>query len=182
MQQLVRDLLSYSRVDTDDQPREPTDCSAVLDEVVGNLEVPIRETAASVTWDDLPTLPANRTQLSQLFQNLIANAINYRGDEPPRIHIAAEANGDDWHFRVQDNGIGIDPEHREQVFMMFQRLHGSDRPGTGIGLAICNRIVERHGGRIWFDSEPGKGSTFHVVIPKEVDRNEDATTQPQKET
>jgi light-regulated signal transduction histidine kinase (bacteriophytochrome) len=166
MQRLINDLLSYSRVDTDDQPLEPTDCAAVLNEVLTNFEETLEETSAGITYDRLPTVPAYRTQLVQLFQNLIANAINYRSDEPPRIHVAAEARENHWRFSVRDNGIGIAPEHCEQVFGMFRRLHGSERSGTGIGLATCKKIVECHGGRIWVESEPGRGSTFYFTISR----------------
>jgi signal transduction histidine kinase len=170
MQQLISDLLTYSRVDTHDKPRERTDCSLILRAVLSNLGVMIQETGAAVTHENLPTLPAYRTQFVQLFQNLIGNAINYRGSEPPRIHVSAEAGEGEWTFRVKDNGIGIHPRHREEIFLMFKRLHGSERAGSGIGLATCKKIIERHGGRIWVESEPGKGSTFCFTIPEATDR------------
>ena len=170
MQTLISDLLLYSRVDTHDRQREPTDCAAVLNEVLTNLEATIQESNATVTQDELPTLRAYRTQLVQLFQNLVANAVNYRSNKPPRIHVAAEAYDGHWEFSVRDNGIGIDPKYSEQIFTMFERLHGSERAGTGIGLATCKKIVERYGGRIWVESEPGNGSTFYFTIADSTDQ------------
>ena len=171
MQTLISDLLTYSRVATHDQPREMADCSTVLSDVLTNLEVVIQETGATVTHDELPILPAYRSQLVQLLQNLIANAVNYRSEEPPRIHIAAQRGEGAWRFSVRDNGIGIDPQYHDQIFIMFKRLHGSERSGTGIGLATCRKIVERHGGRIWVESLIGQGSTFHFTIADKVEQH-----------
>jgi light-regulated signal transduction histidine kinase (bacteriophytochrome) len=167
MQRLINDLLAYSRVGTRGKLMEPTDSHSVLGEALQNLQVAIDESRAIITNDDLPTLRADASQLGQVFQNLIANAIKFRGESPPRIHVSARDRGGDWFFSISDNGIGIDPQHEDRVFAIFQRLHTKQEyPGTGIGLALCKRIVERHGGKIWFESEPGKGSTFYFTIPK----------------
>lgn len=166
MQRIIDDLLMYSRVGTRGKPFEPTDCKAILDQVLLNLQVVIQENKVAITHDPLPTVMADPSQMVQLFQNLLGNAIKFRGKEPPRIHISAKRKGNEWVFSVCDNGIGIDPQYAERIFMVFQRLHGKDEyPGTGIGLAICKKIVERHGGRIWVESELGKGSTFYFTLP-----------------
>jgi PAS domain S-box-containing protein len=172
MQALINDLLAYSRVGTRGRPFEPTDCEAILDQALANLQVAIEESGAVVTHDPLPTVMADGTQLVQLFQNLIGNAVKFRGEQPPRIHISAQKTSEVsktsevWAFSVRDNGIGIDPEYHERIFMIFQRLHSREEyEGTGIGLAVCRKIVERHGGRIWVESQPGKGSTFYFTIP-----------------
>jgi len=128
--------------------------------------VTIEESNAIVTHDELPSVMADETQVVQVFQNLIGNAIKFHAEEPPRIHVSAEKNEKEWIFSVRDNGKGIDPQYHERIFVIFQRLQGKgEYPGTGIGLAICKRIIERHGGRIWVESEPGKGSTFYFTIP-----------------
>jgi chemotaxis family two-component system sensor kinase Cph1 len=139
----------------------------VLDTALANLQAGIAESRATVTHDDLPTVLAEPTQLTQLFQNLIGNAVKFRREgEDPRIHVGCRRDNGHWLFRVQDNGIGIDPEFHEKVFLIFQRLHGREKyPGTGIGLAICKKIVEQHGGRIWIDSKVGEGSTFCFTLP-----------------
>jgi PAS domain S-box-containing protein len=168
MQRMINDLLSYSRLGTRRKPLEPTDFNLVIDEVIKNLRVLISEQGAVVTHDELPTVKGDRTQLVQLVQNLLGNAIRFRGKEPPRIHVSAKKSGPERVFSVQDNGIGIDAKYRDRVFAVFQRLHNrNEYPGTGIGLAICRRIVDRHGGRIWFDSEPGKGTTFYFTLSQE---------------
>jgi signal transduction histidine kinase len=173
MQKMISDLLTYSRVGTRGKPFEPICCEAVLDQAVTNLQVAIEESGAVVTHDPLPTLMADGTQLVQLFQNLIGNAIKFRSDVPPEIHIGVERTDSEWRFSVRDNGIGIDPQHHDRIFMIFQRLHSREEyPGTGIGLAICKRIVERHGGRIWVESQPGKGATFYFTIPARGDNHE----------
>ncbi len=167
MQQLINDLLAYSRVNTRGQPAKPIDSHAVLGEVLINLSAAIQECRVIVTNDDLPTVRADATQLSQLFQNLIANAIKFRRADPPHVHISACDLGSEWRFAVQDNGIGIEAQYAEKIFVIFQRLHTrQEHPGTGIGLAVCKRIMERHGGKIWFESEPGQGSTFYFTLPK----------------
>jgi PAS domain S-box-containing protein len=166
MEMLLKDLLSYSQVGSASMgPVDTVNCLAVLQEVLYNLDASIQQSAAQITWDDLPTIPMNRTRLVQLFQNLIGNAIKYRRAEPPKIHISAESQADHWRFTVSDNGIGIKPEYSQQVFGVFKRLHGREYPGTGIGLAICQRIVERYGGRIWVESIPGQGSSFSFTLP-----------------
>jgi PAS domain S-box-containing protein len=167
MQRMINDLLAYSRVGTRGKPFEPTDCQAVLDQVLANLKVAIEESSAMITHDPLPMVMADESQMAQLFQNLINNAIKFRGEASPRVHISAEQKEKDWVFSVRDNGIGIDPQYHERIFMIFQRLHDrGEYPGTGMGLAICKKIVERHGGRIWVESELGKGSIFYFTISK----------------
>jgi signal transduction histidine kinase len=166
MEQLIKALLAYSKVGRGDTGSEPTDCSAVLDQVLANLRMVIEESGAAVTHDPLPPVMADATQLGQLFQNLISNALKFRSDEPPLIHVSSKRNGRQWVFSVRDNGIGIEPQYAERIFIIFQQLHNrADYPGTGIGLAICKKIVERHGGRIWVEAESGKGSTFYFTMP-----------------
>ena len=167
MQRLINDLLDYSRVSTQGKPFDMVDSHVVLGEVHRNLATVIRESQALILDDDLPTVRADATQLSQLLQNLIGNAMKFRSAALPRIHISARDLGHEWCFSIKDNGIGIDEQYAAKVFVIFQRLHThQEYPGTGIGLAVCKRIVERHGGRIWFESEPGKGSTFYFTLPK----------------
>jgi PAS domain S-box-containing protein len=166
MHELIRGLLEYSRVGTLGEPFGPTDSQLILDAVLDNLQVAIGESEATVTHDALPTIVADPTQLVQLIQNLISNAIKFRTDRAPVIHVGAERQAQEWVFTVRDNGIGIAPEYLDRVFLVFQRLHPPDEyPGTGIGLAVCRRIVERHGGRMWLESEEGVGSTFYFSIP-----------------
>jgi PAS domain S-box-containing protein len=167
MHRLINDLLAFSRVNTQGEALELTDSHSVLGKALRNLSVAIEENRAIVINDDLPMVCADATQMIQLFQNLIGNAIKFRSHELPRIQVSACDLGREWRFSVKDNGIGIDMQYVDKVFVIFQRLHTrQEYPGTGIGLAICKRIVERHGGRIWFDSEPGKGSTFYFTLPK----------------
>ena len=166
MQQLVNDLLAYSRVGTQGRPFQPTDSSVVLLYVLKGMRAVIKKSGADIQYGELPVVNADDVQLSQLFQNLIGNAIKFRADRPPRICISAKSNNGDWVFSVEDNGIGIDKQYSDRIFQMFQRLHERDKyEGSGIGLAIAKKIVERHGGRIWLDSEPGNGSTFYFTIP-----------------
>ncbi|MDD1673499.1 MAG: ATP-binding protein [Methanomicrobiales archaeon] len=166
MQSLISDLLDYSRVNTRAKPFEPTNCEDVVEKVMQNLFFVIQESNATIETTPLPVLNADPTQLEMVFQNLISNAIKFRRDEPPFIHISAERSGDIWTFAVRDNGIGIDPAFQERIFEIFQRLHTRDKyPGTGVGLAIVKKIIERHGGRIWVESEEGKGSTFYFTLP-----------------
>ena len=167
MQQLINDLLAYSRVNTQGKPAEMIDSHSILGDALRNLSAAIEENRAIVMNDDLPVVRADATQLSQLFQNLIGNAIKFRGVSFPCIRISACDLGSEWCFSVKDNGIGIEAQYADKVFVIFQRLHTrQEYRGTGIGLAICKRIVERHGGRIWFESEPGKGTTFYFALPK----------------
>jgi PAS domain S-box-containing protein len=166
MQAMINDLLEYSRVDRRGRPPAPTDLDTVLDHVLENLRPTIAEAGATVTRDPLPTAPADDVQLGRLFQNLIGNALKFRGAAPPRVHVGAERAGAEWIISVRDNGIGIDPKYFDRIFILFQRLHGRGQyPGTGIGLAICKKIVERHGGRIWVESEPGRGACFRFTLP-----------------
>jgi PAS domain S-box-containing protein len=165
MQRLINDLLTYSRVGTKGKEFEPTDCERVFEHSLKNLQVAIEEQEAVITHDPLPTVMADHVQLGQLFQNLIGNAIKFRGKEAPHIHLSARSNGNGWLFSVRDNGIGIALEYAERIFIIFQRLHNREEyPGTGIGLAVCKKIVERHGGHIWVESDPGKGATFYFTI------------------
>ncbi len=166
MQTLINDLLAFSRVSTRGNPFEPTDSGAVLEQTLTGLRMAVKESGALITHDPLPVVMADASQLAQVFQNLISNAIKFHGDDPPKVHISAKRQRDDWVFSVKDNGIGIEPQYFDRIFVIFQRLHGrTEYPGTGIGLAVSKRIVERHGGRIWLESEPGKGSTFYFTIP-----------------
>jgi hypothetical protein len=165
MQQLIADLLNYSRVGTRGKRFAPTDVEAVFARVLANLQRVIGESGAVVTHDPLPRVEADETQLVQLFQNLIANAVKFCGQRRPEIHVSARKEGTGWSFSVRDNGIGIEEQYWPRVFEIFQRLHTRQKyPGTGIGLAICKRIVERHGGHIWLDSTPGQGTTFYFTM------------------
>ncbi|BBD65636.1 multi-sensor signal transduction histidine kinase [Nostoc commune NIES-4072] len=180
MQTLINDLLNYSRVSTRGQPFIPVNCSIVLEQAIANLQIAISDSKAIITHDPLPEVMADVTQLIQVFQNLIGNAIKFCRHQQPQIHIGvAKPNGnldgeslnvipsvDEWLFWVRDNGIGLESQYAERIFIIFQRLHGRDKyPGTGIGLAICKKIIERHGGRIWVESKLGEGSTFYFTIP-----------------
>jgi PAS domain S-box-containing protein len=167
MQQLINDLLNFSRVNTRGISPEPVDMQALLNDVVRNLSIVIQENDACITNDALPIIRGDSSQMRQLLQNLIANALKFHRAEPPQIHFLATEMGSEWRFAIQDNGIGIDPQYADKIFIIFQRLHSrQEYPGTGIGLAVCKRIVERHGGKIWFESEPGQGSIFYFTLPK----------------
>jgi signal transduction histidine kinase len=166
MQTLISDLLSYSRVGTQGKAFELVHCDAVLDRVLKSLQLAIEDTGAVITREPLPAVAGDSIQLTQLFQNLLTNAIKFHGKKPPLVQISTENNGSMWKIAVRDNGIGISPEHADRIFVIFQRLHTkTEYPGTGIGLAICKKIVERHGGRIWVEASPGGGSTFFFTIP-----------------
>lgn len=166
LKKLVKDLLSFSRITTRGKELAPTSSEDCLREALGNLEVAIEESRARIGHDPLPPVIADASQLVSLFQNLVGNAIKYRGDDAPRIHVGGRELGSEFEFFVRDNGIGIAEEHSERVFKIFQRLHNRrDYSGTGIGLALCKRIIERSGGRVWLESEPGEGSTFYFTMP-----------------
>ncbi len=168
MQQLINDLLAYSRVDTKGKPFAPTDTKALYQEALDNLQAAIQESGAEITVEEgLPTVAGDAGQLRQIFQNLLSNALKFcQPGVPPRIRVSTARQGDAWCVRVKDNGIGIDPQHVGRLFVLFQRLHTRDEyPGTGIGLAICKRIIERHGGKIWIESTPGQGATFVFTLP-----------------
>jgi PAS domain S-box-containing protein len=167
MQTLINGLLAYSRVGSRGRAFGATDCNAVLEGAVANLASAVAGAGAVVTHDLLPVVRADPGQLTQLFQNLVGNAVKFHGADPPRVHVGAGRRAGEWLFTVADNGIGIPAEYFERIFAVFQRLHTRDEfPGTGIGLALCKKIVERHGGRIWLESEPGRGSTFFFTIPE----------------
>jgi PAS domain S-box-containing protein len=166
MQTLIDDLLIYSRVGTDGRPFTRVDGGKVLSKALANLRAAVAESGAAVTHDPLPIVMGDGPQFVQLFQNLLSNAVKFRENDVPRIHVSVKMDGNEWVFCVKDNGIGIDPRHADRIFAVFQRLHTRrEYPGTGIGLAICKRIVERHGGRIWVESLPGEGSAFRFTIP-----------------
>lgn len=165
MQNMIIGLLNYSRIATRGKPFVRMDSGKALREALANLRVTLREAGAVIDQTELPTVTADPGQLAQLFQNLIGNAVKFRGDEKPRINIGAKKRDGEYEFTVRDNGIGIEPQYAERIFDIFERLHGARFVGTGIGLAVCKRIVERHGGRIWVESELGKGSTLHFTLP-----------------
>ncbi|WP_126661329.1 PAS domain-containing sensor histidine kinase [Haloterrigena salifodinae] len=166
MRQMIDGLLAYSRVDTQGEPFEPVDLDTVVDAVCEDLQMKIEETDAEIVAESLPRVRGDESQLQQVFQNLLSNALEYSGDEPPRVEIAAERARSTWRISVTDNGIGIDPNDQERVFEVFERLHSREEyDGTGIGLALCQRIIERHEGSIWVDSEPGEGTTFSFTLP-----------------
>lgn len=170
MQRLIEDLLAYSRVGTRGGDMAPTDANAALEQAIANLTMAIEEAHAVVTREPLPVLPADKGQLEHVFQNLIGNAVKFRGTDAPRVHVSAARRDGDWVFSVRDNGIGIEPQYFDRIFVIFQRLHGREEyPGTGLGLAITKRIVERHGGRIWVESQPGQGTTFWFTLPARED-------------
>jgi light-regulated signal transduction histidine kinase (bacteriophytochrome) len=165
MQNLINDLLEFSRVTTTTRDSEFTDCEFILNQVLSNLELFIKENNATVSKDPLPVVMADSIQLVQVFQNLIINGIKFHSEVAPKIHISAEKKASEWVFSVHDNGIGIDPQYFKTIFEIFKRLDKREEySGTGIGLAICKKIVERYGGRIWVESELGKGSTFYFTL------------------
>lgn len=169
MKALIMDLLAYSRVESQSKSMTWAQSQRALDQALANLRVAITERQATVTSDPLPPVWGDETQLTQLFQNLVGNAIKFCVDKPPQVHIGVTRQGDEWQFSVKDNGIGIEAQYRERIFAIFQRLHGKGKyPGTGIGLAICRKIVERHGGRIWVESTPNQGSTFFFTVPADT--------------
>jgi two-component system, sensor histidine kinase and response regulator len=166
MHEMINNLLEYSRVGTKGKAFETTESEGLLKLALANLRIAVQESGTQVTYDNLPTVRADRFQILRLFQNLIDNAIKFRGDESPRIHVSAKRDASRWVFSLQDNGIGVDPRYSDQIFVIFRRLHSSAKyPGSGMGLAICRKIVERHGGWIWVESAHGKGSTFFFSLP-----------------
>ena len=168
MQRLILDLLAYSRVNTAGRQFEPTAMETVLKAALNNLTDAVKESQAIITHDPLPAVMGDDKRLAQLFQNLLSNAVKFGGAQPPRIHISAKQTDGEWLFSVRDHGIGLDPQYADRIFVIFQRLHTREEyPGTGIGLAICKKIVERHGGRIWVESELGKGATFYFTMRDE---------------
>lgn len=170
LQTLIRDLLEYSRVDTESRAFDKVSMREALDRAKALLDAAIRDASATITVGELPDVMGDRSQLVQLLMNLVGNGVKYRGTKAPEIRISAQTRDDDWLFEVRDNGIGIAPKHHEQVFEIFKRLHDQkEYPGTGIGLAICRRVVERHGGRIWIESTPGEGSAFFFTIAKRTE-------------
>ena len=165
MRSLINDLLTYSRVGKEEKPSAPTDSRAALDRALANLRVTIAERGAVVVAGQLPMVMGNPPQLTQVFQNLIGNGLKFCKEGQPEVRVSAERQGGEWVFSVSDNGIGIDQQYADRIFLIFQRLHKRDEyEGTGIGLAICKKIVERHGGRIWVESEPGKGASFRFTL------------------
>ncbi len=164
MDRLIHDLLEYSRAACSRRPLQPVDMESVMVQARANLEASIQAQEAQIEVDSLPTVIGDQTQLVQLLQNLLDNAIKFRRQQSPRVRMTASRDGGCWQFAVQDNGIGIEQEHFERIFQTFQRLQGREYPGTGIGLALCKKIVERHGGRIWLDSIVGQGTTFHFTL------------------
>jgi light-regulated signal transduction histidine kinase (bacteriophytochrome) len=167
MQALISDLLTYSRVTTRGTEFKTVDLEKVLEKVIRNIQFSMEENHAEILNGRLPVVKADETQMGQLFQNLLSNAIKFRGEKDPQIKIGYTERESEWEVSVKDNGIGIDPQFRERIFVIFQRLHERETyPGTGIGLALCKKIIERHGGRIWVESEPGKGANFYFTIPK----------------
>ncbi|HKV91835.1 MAG TPA: ATP-binding protein [Candidatus Angelobacter sp.] len=169
MQELIHDLLAYSRVSSREKPFELVHFSDVYDGALLSLESSIHDSGAEVTRDELPSVIGDRSQLMQMMQNLIGNALKYRGSRAPKIHVGVRGGETESIFYVSDNGIGIEPRFHEEIFQIFKRLHNQQvYPGTGIGLAVCRRVVNRHGGRIWVESEPGQGSTFYFSIPEKA--------------
>lgn len=179
MKELIQALLQFSKLGRDELPMTAVDFNEVVVQAVSNLDATIREAGAVVTVDPLPSAPAHRSYIVALFQNLIGNALKFRSATPPRIHVSVSRADGWWEFSVRDNGIGIDSEYRERIFEVFQRLHTqAEVPGTGIGLAVCKKIMDLHKGRIWVESEPGKGSTFKFTIPAVQEASADEETTP----
>jgi len=166
MKALINDLLAYSRVEGEEKVFEEFDVQFALNKALSNLALKIEDSGAVITYDAMPRIKADPMQIAQLFQNLIGNAIKFQNGKVPEVHIGVERQKDEWQFAIRDNGIGISPEYQERIFVIFQRLHRKDEyPGTGIGLAICKKVVERHGGRIWLESKLGEGTTFYFTLP-----------------
>jgi light-regulated signal transduction histidine kinase (bacteriophytochrome) len=175
MQGLINDLLAFSRVARRPAEHVVAGAGELVDEALANLEVAVSLSGGRVVREDLPEVRVEPALLTAVFQNLIGNALKFHGEAPPEVRVTAERDGDDWVFSVRDNGIGIEAEYAERVFALFQRLHGRNAyPGTGIGLAMCRRIVEHHGGRIWLDTETGgDGATFRFTLPARLERDDE---------
>lgn len=171
--QMITGLLAYSRVGTKLRPVAEVNSAGALGQAIANLKIAIEESGAIITTENLPVVRADELQLVQVFQNLLSNAIKFRRSDKPLVRVGAERKGTVWVFAVKDNGVGISPEYKDKVFSIFRRLHGREYPGVGIGLSLCRRIVERHGGRIWFESERGEGTTFYFTIPERRPRRHD---------
>jgi light-regulated signal transduction histidine kinase (bacteriophytochrome) len=172
---LLADLLAYTQAATLTTEVQSANCTAIFEQVIRDLAREMKQNGAVITTGELPVVGVNAVHVRQLFQNLIGNALKYRKDsDPPRIHLSAFRERSCWHFSVQDNGIGIEREYHEKIFGLFKRLHGTygKYSGTGIGLAICHKIVERYGGRIWVESEVDSGSTFHFLLPETPEQHE----------
>jgi light-regulated signal transduction histidine kinase (bacteriophytochrome) len=167
MGQLLNDIVAYSRAGREDKTRmEPTQSVNVLQWAIMNVDGLAKQTGAVITWDPLPTVVADQAQLATVFQHLLTNGMKFRSGEPPNIHISAQQTQDRmWEFSIRDNGVGVDPEYLERVFGVFKRLASRDVPGTGIGLAICRKIIEAHGGQIWMESQAGQGATVKFTLP-----------------
>jgi Bacteriophytochrome (light-regulated signal transduction histidine kinase) len=166
MQRLIQDLLAYSRVGRTEMTIGEIDSNSILERVINSMMPATEKIKAVITHDELPTLTGSESNFIQLFQNLIGNALKFHGSDLPRVHVSAEKQHGDWVFSVKDNGIGIEPQYKDRIFLIFQRLHEREKyPGTGMGLSICKKIVETQGGRIWVESEHGKGSIFYFSIP-----------------
>jgi light-regulated signal transduction histidine kinase (bacteriophytochrome) len=173
MRAMIEGLLEYSRIETRGNPFEPVDLEVLFDEIRTDLQVALEENDGELAVESLPTVSGDRSQLRQLFQNLLQNSIKYTGDDPPRIHVEAERSDGEWIVAVSDEGIGIDPEDQDRIFDVFDRLHSREEyEGTGIGLSLCRRIAERHGGTVEVESEPGEGSTFFVTLPAAESEND----------
>jgi light-regulated signal transduction histidine kinase (bacteriophytochrome) len=173
MRAMLDGILEYARAGREGRALAPVDFNRALEEALENLRARIEETGAEVRHTTLPVLPGEYRQVVQLFQNLVGNALKFQGVDPPRVVIGARERESDWRFAVKDNGIGIDPRFHQRIFGMFQRLHTAEEfPGTGVGLALCKRIVERHGGELWVHSAPGEGATFFFTIPKQAAASE----------
>jgi PAS domain S-box-containing protein len=179
MRVLINGLLELSRLSTEPPKMQPLDCGRILEQVLASLEVLREETGARVTHDPLPTVMGNPVRLTQLFLNLIGNGLKFHGEQPPHVHIGARREGKEWVLSIEDNGIGIDQKYVDAIFVMFKRLHSrNEYPGSGIGLAVVKKIVEQHGGRIWVESEPGKGSKFWFTLPAIETPEPEAPAQP----
>lgn len=168
MRDMINGLLEYSRVQTQGNPFETVDLDEVVADVRDNLAVRMSESDAEIDIEELPHVRGDESQLHQVLQNVLSNALEYSGDDPPRVDISAERNGSMWEVSVRDEGVGIEPGEQDRIFEIFQRLESrTDHGGSGIGLALCERIIERHGGEIWVESEPGEGATFSFTLPSE---------------